>query len=100
MTEQAMNQSRLLPLPNYRELPQDEMKRRAAGFLLEMSRRRSVRHFSDRPVPREVVEDCVRAAAFAPSGANLQPWRFVVVSDPAVKRQIRLAAEEEEREFY
>jgi nitroreductase len=76
------------------------MKRRAAEFAAELQRRRTVRHFSDRPVPREVIEDCLRAAGSAPSGANRQPWHFVVVTDPAVKRRIRQAAEQEEREFY
>lgn len=65
-----------------------------------MRRRRSVRAFSDRPVPLAVVEELVRCAATAPSGANLQPWRFVAVADPLLKRRIRLGAEEEEREFY
>jgi nitroreductase len=76
------------------------MSRRAAEFRSEMSRRRTVRHYSDRPVPREIIEDCVRAAGSAPSGANRQPWHFVVVSDPGIKRAIRQAAEEEERAFY
>jgi nitroreductase len=83
-----------------REYPPDQMAERAAEFAAEMARRRSVRHFSDRAVPRPVVEACLRAAGSAPSGANMQPWRFVVVSDPAVKRQIREAAETEERAFY
>jgi len=65
-----------------------------------MQRRRTVRNFSDRPVPREVIEYCIRAAGTAPNGANLQPWHFVAVSDPAVKREIRIAAEAEEKEFY
>jgi nitroreductase len=76
------------------------MLRRAKAFREEVAARRTVRHFSDRPVPREVIEECVRAAGSAPSGANLQPWHFVVVSDTAVKRQIREGAEEEERAFY
>ncbi|UCC75235.1 MAG: nitroreductase family protein [Gemmatimonadota bacterium] len=76
------------------------MKRRAAKFRAELSRRRSVRQFAGRPVPREVVEECLRAAGSAPSGANMQPWHFVVVSDPAVKRRIREAAEKEEAKFY
>lgn len=76
------------------------MTRRAAAFLAEMQRRRTVRYFSSRPVPREVIESCLLAAGTAPSGANLQPWHFVVVSDPAIKRHIREAAEKEEYEFY
>ena len=95
-----MAEPRFIPLPNYQEYPVDQMRRRAADFYRDMLRRRTVRHFSDRPIPKDVIEDCVRVAATAPSGANLQPWHFVLVSDPAVKRQIRMAAEEEEREFY
>ena len=77
-----------------------EMLRRARTFYEQMRTRRSVREFSDRPVPREVIELALRTAATAPSGANQQPWHFVAVSDPAIKKQIRLAAEEEERRFY
>jgi nitroreductase len=93
-------QPKFIPLTGYREYSVEEMKERAASFLEELRRRRTVRHFADRPVPREVIEDCLRAAATAPSGANRQPWYFVVLSDPALKRQIREAAEAEEREFY
>jgi iodotyrosine deiodinase len=81
-------------------LPEDEMLRRARDFHREMDRRRSVRYFSADPVPRELVELAIRTASTAPSGAHKQPWRFVVVGDPAVKRQIRVAAEEEEHESY
>jgi iodotyrosine deiodinase len=83
-----------------REYPPDQMAERAAEFAAKMARRRSVRHFSDRPVPSLVIEECLRAAGSAPSGANMQPWRFIVVNDPAVKRQIREASEAEERAFY
>lgn len=72
----------------------------ARRFREILGKRRSVRHFSDRPVPRAAVEELVRCAATAPSGANLQPWRFVAVGDPRLKRRIREAAEREEREFY
>ena len=72
----------------------------ARAFHDVMRRRRSVRMFSDRPVSRETIEWIVRGAATSPSGANKQPWRFVCVSDPRLKREIRLAAEHEEREFY
>jgi nitroreductase len=76
------------------------MEQRAADFYTEMKRRRTVREFASRPVPREIIEMCLMTAGTAPSGANRQPWHFVVVNDPAVKRQIRMAAEEEERAFY
>lgn len=92
--------ARFVPLSSYREYPVEEMKARAKAFRQELQRRRSVRDFSKRPVDREVIEECLRAAGTAPSGANMQPWHFVVVSDPALKREIREAAEEEERAFY
>ena len=95
-----MSESAFVPLVGYREYPLEEMRRRSAGFRADMLRRRSVRQFSNRPVPREIIEDCLRAAGSAPSGANKQPWHFVVVCDPAVKRKIREAAEAEELEFY
>jgi len=88
------------PLTTHRQFSSEEMKRRAASFRDEMLRRRTVRQFSSTPVPREVIEDCLRTAGSAPSGANMQPWHFVVVSDAEVKRKIRVAAEEEERIFY
>ena len=88
------------PLSSYMEYSVDEMKQRASSFRKEMQRRRTVRQFSDRPVLREIIEECLLAAGTAPNGANLQPWHFVVVSDPKVKHEIRLAAEEEEKEFY
>ncbi len=76
------------------------MKQRAAEFYADVRRRRTVREFSDRPVPREVIEDCLRAAGTAPNGANMQPWHFVVVGNPELKAQIRIEAEKEERDFY
>ena len=95
-----MTEPRMVILRDYAEYPPDEMGRRAADFYTAMRRRRSVRTFADRAVPRGMIEDCLRAAGTAPSGANLQPWHFVVVTDAAVKRDIRAAAEAEEREFY
>lgn len=95
-----MSGAELQPLAGYRELPLDEMRRRACAFRDEMSRRRTVRDYADRSVPRALIEDCLHAAGSAPSGANLQPWHFVAVSEPMVKREIRVAAEAEEREFY
>lgn len=88
------------PLTQYQAYPPEEMAQRAADFYTKMARRRTVRHFSDRPVAREIIENCLRTAGTAPNGANKQPWHFVVVSSPALKRQIRLAAEAEERAFY
>ena len=95
-----MGQPRFIPLPEYVEYPPEEMRRRARDFNRQMQRRRSLRFFSDRPVDQSVLLDCLRAAGSAPSGANLQPWHFALVGDPAVKRRIRLAAEAEEQEFY
>jgi nitroreductase len=95
-----MPNSHEMPLDQYREYPVPEMERRAAEFYATMQRRRTVRHFSDRPVSRQVIEQCILAAGTAPNGANLQPWHFVVVSDPGVKHTIRVAAEAEEHEFY
>jgi nitroreductase len=89
-----------LKLTDYREYSVDEMKKRSSEFYREMKRRRTIRHFSDQPVPRDVIEDCLCTASTAPSGANQQPWSFVVVSDLTFKRQIREAAEKIERNFY
>jgi iodotyrosine deiodinase len=93
-------QSNHIPLASYHAYPLAEMQTRATAFYEEMRRRRTVRDFSDRPVPRAILETCLRTAGTAPSGANQQPWHFVVVSDPAVKTRIRQAAEAEEQEFY
>lgn len=89
-----------VPLPPLVVLDEAERLRRAERFAAELSTRRTVRDFSDRPVARAVIEQCLRAAGTAPSGANQQPWRFVAVSDAALKSRIRKAAEDEEHEFY
>ena len=81
-------------------IPEDDGLAAAAAIFEEMDRRRSVREFSDRPVPREMIELAIRAASTAPSGAHKQPWTFVMTSDPVVKRRIREAAEDEERQNY
>lgn len=88
------------PLNDYREYPIEEMRARLAEFYTDLNRRRTVREFADRPVPRDIIETALRVANTAPSGANLQPWHFCVVSGPETKKKIREAAEEEEREFY
>lgn len=95
-----MSKAEFVPLSTYREYPPAEMRRRAAEFFEEANRRRTVREFSDRPVDRRVIDDCLRAAGTAPSGANLQPWHFVVVTDAEIKRRIRERAEVEEQDFY
>jgi len=95
-----MSQPTFDPLTTYHEYPADEMERRAATFYADLRRRRTVRDFSTRPVTRAVIEDCLRTAGTAPSGANMQPWHFVVVADADLKSRIRRAAEDEEREFY
>ena len=95
-----MSEYPTIPLEQYREYPVEEMRARLAEFYEDLARRRSVRDFSARPVPRDLIETALQAAGTAPSGANLQPWHFVVVSGPNTKKKIREAAEAEEREFY
>ena len=95
-----MNDYPTVPLGSYEEYPIDEMRERVSKFYADIDRRRTVREFSDRPVPRDIIDTALRAAGTAPSGANLQPWHFVVVSGAETKRRIREAAEVEEREFY
>jgi iodotyrosine deiodinase len=95
-----MSKANFHSLSSYIEYPVEEMKERAVAFRKDMQRRRTVRRFSDRPVPREIIEECLLTAGTAPNGANLQPWHFVVVSDPNVRHEIRIAAEKEEIEFY
>jgi nitroreductase len=95
-----VSEARLVPLAGYRELSPEEMREAAQGFLERMRMRRTVRDFSERRVPRDVIERCILAAGTAPNGANRQPWHFVAVADREIKRRIRTAAEEVEREFY
>ncbi len=95
-----MTDHKTVPLAGYREYPVEEMRARVERFYADMARRRTVREFSDRPVPRDIIETALEAAGTAPSGANLQPWHFVVVGAAETKKKIREAAEAEEREFY
>ena len=95
-----MIEPRYEPYTDYREYDVAEMRRRAASFCAELRRRRTVRDYSPRPLPRDVIEACLLAAGTAPNGANRQPWKFVVVTDPDVKAAVRAAAEREERDFY
>ncbi|WP_439495499.1 nitroreductase family protein [Bosea sp. (in: a-proteobacteria)] len=94
-----MNRHVTIPLA-FVGVPEEERQARAEAFLATMRRRRTVRDYSDRPVPRELIETAVRVAGTAPSGANQQPWTFVCISDPERKKLIREGAEEEERAFY
>lgn len=89
-----------IPLKGYSRFPEAEMLARAREFRTEIARRRTVRDFSGDPVDREIIAECIHAAGQAPSGANFQPWHFEAIGDAKIKREIRLAAEEEEREFY
>jgi len=88
------------PYSGYRQYPVEEMQKRSKEFLKGIVRRRTVRDFSEEPVPRDIIENCIKAAGSSPSGANHQPWHFVVVTDPEIKTDIRKAAEEEERLLY
>jgi iodotyrosine deiodinase len=88
------------PLSTHREYPPEEMLARSNAFAEELHRRRTVRQFSPREVSTEVIRACIRAASSAPSGANQQPWHFVVVQDPGIKQAIRVEAERAEQEFY
>lgn len=89
-----------LALPDRADLSDEEMAAAAAGFYETVRKRHSVRAYDPRPVPRGVIEDCVRAAGTAPSGANHQPWHFCAISAPDMKARVRAAAEEEEQSFY
>ena len=95
-----MAEINLVPLPSYQEYSPEEMLNRSRFFYEDLLRRRTVRNFSDRKVPKQVIDYCIAGANSAPSGANKQPWHFVVVSNPLIKKKIRIAAEVEEREFY
>ncbi len=96
----GVNDYPVIPLRAYRKYPIEEMRKRLADFYQDVNRRRTVREFSVRSVPRDIIENALRAAGTAPSGANLQPWHFVVVSGAETKKRIRAAAEAEEKEFY
>ena len=90
----------MVTLKAFRRYPMEEMQRRAGEFYRDVNRRRTVRDFTDTPLPKELIENCLKAADTSPSGANQHPWHFVVVEDANLKREIRIHAEEEEREFY
>lgn len=95
-----MRDHAVVPLPRRASLSDDQSLALASALADELAQRRTVRDFAATPVPRAIIEACLRAAGSAPSGANQQPWRFVAVSNPETKRHLRQAAEAEEREFY
>jgi nitroreductase len=95
-----VSKPKFVPLPARQHASDAEIAAQAALFQKTMMGRRTVRDFSDRPVPRQIIETCLRTAGSAPNGANLQPWHFVAVNDPALKHEVRMGAEAEEREFY
>jgi len=99
MSVRTPREPRFIPYRPQRPDP-EEMHRRARDFFAEMDARRSVRHFSPDPVPRELIELAIRTASTSPSGAHRQPWRFVAVDEPELKKEIRIAAEAEERKNY
>ena len=89
----------IIPL-DFQEYPVEEVQQRALEYFENMKRRRTVRDFSSRHVPLDIIQNCIRTADTAPNGANQHPWHFVVVSDSGIKSQIRQAAEKEEQDFY
>ena len=97
MSEKIFQQ---VPAPVLTRYTDEEMRIRSMSFFKSLSNRRTIRDFSDKLIEREVIENCIRVAGSAPSGANMQPWHFVLISDPEIKKQIRIAAEKEEKEFY
>jgi len=100
MTIAGQDEPEFEPLKDFVRYSESEMTARSSAFLSNLKRRRTIRDYEEGAVPRPVLENCLRTASYAPSGANMQPWHFTVIEDSAVKHRIRVAAEEEEREFY
>jgi iodotyrosine deiodinase len=95
-----MTQEAHYPLSDFVSYSEDEMLQRSSDFYNAIKRRHSIRKFSDKPVPREIIENCIKAAGTAPSGANHQPWHFAVIGSDKVKKQVREQAEIHEQGFY
>ena len=95
-----MNNPDFIPYKPLEEFSEKEMKKHSSNFFNSIKSRRTIRHFFKKQIPFSIIKNCIKAAGTAPSGANLQPWQFVVVSDPKVKKEIRIAAEKEEEAFY
>lgn len=95
-----MQSNKFIPLNNFPTYTEKEMLRRSKEFYEFLNKRRTVRLFSDKDIPEEIIRNCLLAAGTSPSGANKQPWHFAVVRDKEIKRELRIAAEKEEKEFY
>ena len=95
-----MEETDFIHYSGYKSYPIEEMQKRSKEFFTDIQRRRTIRDFSNKPVPKDIIENCLSAAGTAPSGANRQPWHFSVISDLETKKKIREAAEEEEKKFY
>lgn len=95
-----MDTEKHFPYSDYVKYPEEEMITRSRNYYQHLNKRRTIREFSDKEVPLEVIKNCILTAGTAPNGAHHQPWHFVVVSNPEVKKEIRQASEEEERKFY
>jgi len=95
-----LDKFRQIPLPDLPDYSSKEMQLRSRFFFENLSNRRTIRDFSDKHIDKEIIENCIKAAGTAPSGANMQPWHFVLISDPVIKKKIRISAEKEEKEFY
>jgi nitroreductase len=94
-----VGQSKFINYKDYKSYTIEEMQKRSTGFLENIQRRRTIREFSDKPVPKEILINCLKSAGTAPSGANCQPWHFSVISDIEIKKKIREAAEKEEKKL-
>ena len=94
-----MDQSKFINHKDYKSYNIEEMQKRSTSFLENIQRRRTIRDFSDKPVPKDILINCLKSAGTAPSGANRQPWHFSVISDIEIKKKIREAAEKEEKKF-
>lgn len=97
---QGKKMKRFIPLYDYEQISESEMLTKSKSFSKLMQKRRSVREFSTKLFSDEIIRNCILAANFAPSGANKQPWHFVIVKNAKIKKEIRIEAEKEEREFY
>jgi len=95
-----VDQNKFVNYEDYKSYPIEEMQNRSVAFLNDIQRRRTIRDFSSKHVPEEIIVNCLKSAGTAPSGANRQPWHFAVVTDSETKKKIREAAEKEEKKFY